>query len=360
MDDGGVMPLVSADMTRHLERITMKLRTAQKIAVALGAMLAVAGVAGCSADAVGDGEQTTIRYQSGPGLLNHIELADALGYLDGLKIKSVGEVQGGPAALQGLATGQTDIAVGPFNGATAKVVSTGVKLTAVAATYGSTDDVNSSLLTLDDSGITSGKDLIGKKVAVNTLGANAEAVLDTYLAKQGLTSQQIDQVTLVPLPGINTEAALRKGQVDAAYLGFAAKALAIEHGGLRILANDTDFVGAYNGGSYVLKDEFIDKSPETTKKLVGALSKAIAYEQSHTPEETLEVYSAYLTKQGRAQYVKALANWRGNGVATPGGVLRDQDFSIWIDWLKASGEVKAASLKASDLYTNEFNTTATK
>lgn len=337
----------------------MSLTIAHKITVALCGALVAASAAGCSADAKSGGEEeTTLRYQTGPGLLNYAELADALGYIDGITLKTVGEVQGGPAALQALATGQTDFAVGPFNGATAKVVSTGVKVTAVAATYGSTEDVNSSLLTLEGSGIKEGRDLIGKKVAVNTLGANAEAVLDTYLAKEGLSSAEIDKVTLVPLPGINTEPALRKGQVDAAYLGFAAKALALEHGGIQVLANDTDFVGAYNGGSYVLKDEFIDDNPKTTKKLVGGITKAIAWDQAHTPEETLAVYSTYLEEQGRGEYIKGFATWKGNGVATPGGVLRDQDFAIWIDWLKASGEVKAAELKPGDLYTNEFNATA--
>lgn len=332
---------------------------AQKITVALCGAVIAAGAAGCSAGASADGDEvTTLRYQSGPGLLNYAELADALGYLDGLELKTVGEVQGGPAALQALATGQTDFAVGPFNGATAKVVSTGVKVTAVAAAYGSTEEVNSSVLTLEDSGIKSGRDLIGKKVAVNTLGANAEAVLDTYLANEGLSAAEIDKVTLVPLPGINTEPALRKGQVDAAYLGFAAKALALDHGGITVLANDTDFVGAYNGGSYVLKDDFIKDNPATTKKLVGGISKAIAWDQAHTPEETLKVYSEYLQKNGRGASVKAFGTWKGNGIATPGGVLRDQDFSIWIDWLKASGEVKAASLEPGDLYTNEFNATA--
>lgn len=335
----------------------MKLSNASKIVVAIGALLVGASAAGCSAGAADGKEATTIRFQTGPGLLNYAELADALGYLDGLELESVGEVQGGPAALQALATGQTDIAVGPFNGATAKVVSSGVKLTAVAATYGSTEQVNSSILTLADSGITSGQDLIGKKVAVNTLGANAEAVLDTYLAKEGLTPQQIDQVTLVPLPGINAEPALRKGQVDAAYLGFASKALALKHGGIKVLADDTDFVGAYNGGSYVLKDEFIKNNPKTTKKLVAGITRAIEWDQAHTPKQTLDVYSKYLADNGRGQYVKAFATWSGNGVATPGGVLRDQDFSIWIDWLKASGEIEAASLKAGDLYTNEFNAT---
>jgi len=337
----------------------MKHSTVQKAAIAFSGILVAAGAAGCSAGTAADGEEvTTLRYQTSPGMVNYLELADALGYLDGLTIKNTGQVQGGPAALQALVTGQTDIAGGPFNGATAKVASTGVGVTAVAATYGSTEDVNSSVLTLEDSDITDGRDLIGKKVAVNTLGANAEAVLDTYLAEEGLSADEIDRVTLVPLPGINAEPALREGQVDAVYLGFAAKSLALEHGGIRVLADDTDFVGPYNGGSYVLKDDFIADNPGTTKKLVGGITRAIAWDQAHTPAETKERYTTYLTKVGRAAEVKTLATWSGNGVATPGGVLRDEDFSIWIDWLKASGEVEAASLKPADLYTNDFNAAA--
>jgi ABC-type nitrate/sulfonate/bicarbonate transport system substrate-binding protein len=338
------------------EASIVKITLVRTLAVSLGGALLAVSASGCASSQAANGKEvTTLRYLSAPGLLNYAELADALGYLKGLKLKTVGVAQGGPASLQALVTGQSDFAVGPFNGATAKVASTGIKLKAVAAAYGSGDKINSSLLTLDSSSIRNGRDLIGKKVAVNTLGANAEAVLDTYLKKEGLTPKEIDKVTLVPLPGINTEPALRKHQVDAAYLGFAAKLLAIKHGGIRKLATDTDFVGPYNGGSYVLKDAFIKDNPKTTRTLVGGITKAIVWDQAHKPAETVAVIGKWLTAHGRAADLKALGLWQGNGVATPGGVLRDKDFSLWIDWLKSSGEVKAASLKPGDLYTNAFN-----
>ena len=47
----------------------------------------------------------------------------------------------------------------------------------------------------------------------------------------------------MPLPGVNQEAALRDGTVDAALLSFATKEFALRNGGLRALATDTDFVG---------------------------------------------------------------------------------------------------------------------
>lgn len=328
----------------------------RKAPVAAAALVAATVLAGCGTSAAADGEEvTTIRYQSSTGMVSFTELAEALGYLDGLTLDWVGESGGGPASLQALATGQIDVAGGPFNGAIAKVASTGVPITAVVAGYGSSGEVNSSIVTLDDRGITNGRDLIGKKVAVNTLGANAEAVLDTYLTRAGLSADDIAKVTLVPLPGINTEAALRQGQVDAAYMGFASKETALAHGGLRILADDTDFVGPYNGGSYVLTNEFIDRNPATTRTLVAGLARAIEFSQTHTTAEVMDVYGTYLEEHGRGEEIAAYASWKGNGVATPGGVLRDEDFTLWLDWLESSGEVDTDSIDPGDLYTNEFN-----
>ncbi|MCF8571950.1 ABC transporter substrate-binding protein [Gordonia sp. HY002] len=325
--------------------------------VAVAALIVVtAAAAGCGIGGTEEeAEPTTIRYQSSAGLINYLEVADALGYLPGLTLDWIGESGGGPASLQALATHQSDIASGPFNGAIAKVVSAGVEVTAVAAAYGSSGDVSSSIVTLDDHKITKGQDLIGKKVAVNTLGANAEAILDTYLKQEGLSDDEIDDVTLVPLPGINAESALRQGQVDASYTAFAAKETAMKHGGLRVLADDVDLVGPYNGGSYVLRNGFIEHSPKTTRALVGGITKAIDYAQRHSTTEVLDLYGKYLDEHDRSDERKSYTSWNGNGIATAGGVLRDQDFSIWLDWLQASGEVDADAVNPSELYTNKFN-----
>ena len=71
--------------------------------------------------------------------MDPLELADALGYLEGLKLDKVGDVQGGPESLQALATNQIDISAAAFFGASAKLIATGVPIKAVVATYGSND-----------------------------------------------------------------------------------------------------------------------------------------------------------------------------------------------------------------------------
>lgn len=329
---------------------------ATKIAAA-GAALLLAGVGltGCAeSEAAAGRSNDTIRYQGYQGSVNLPELAKALGDLDGVRLKYVGTVQGGPQSIQALVSNQVDYGAA-FNGAIAQIASTGAPITSVISYYGSNGPVNSSLLVKDGSAITSAKDLIGKKVAVNTLGANAEAVLDTYLTKGGLTADQIKKVTLVPLPGINEEAALREGKVDAAYLFGALKDSALSRPGLRQLVLDTDLVGPYNGGSIVLRDQFIKQNPALTKKFVAGLAKALVFTETHSADEVRAKLQAWLTAQGRPDDAKALALWKGTGVATHAGLIRDQDFDIWLDWLKSRGDVKADSIKASDIYTNKFN-----
>ncbi|RYB94326.1 ABC transporter substrate-binding protein [Nocardioides oleivorans] len=319
--------------------------------VALGA----SACSGASAQITDADGVTTLRYQATPGLMNYAELAAALGYLDGIELQNIGTAQGGPEQLRGLATGQAEFAVGPFNGAIARAVSTGLDMTAVVGSYGTSGDVEMSLLTLASSDLRDGHDLIGKTVGVNTLGANSEALIDTYLADEGLTSEEIEEVTLVPLPGATLEAALRQGQVDGALISFSARASAIKNGGVRDLATDSDFVGDYTGGSTVLMDDFIEQHPDITREFVGALAEAIHWQQTHTKDEVLEVYGDWLAERGREPELATYALWQGNGLPNDGGVLTEHDFSMWLDWLESNGEVEPGSLDVDDVFTNEFN-----
>ena len=129
--------------------------------------------------------------------------------------------------------------------------------------YGSNEKSNSKVVALKDSGIKTARDLIGKKVAVNTLGANNEAVLDTWFDQEGLTDEEQDQITLVPLPPLNTPEALGKGQVDAAVLSFISyKATAAQYDVVELIT-DVDVVGGpYVGGGLTLRNEFIERNPD--------------------------------------------------------------------------------------------------
>ena len=304
-------------------------------------------------------EVTSIRYQSSSGAdISPLELADALGYLAPLTLDRVGDVQGGPAALQALATGQADIA-SAFNGAVLNIAAAGAPLTSVVSWRGTNELTSPGIYALDNGEINNARDLIGKKIGVNTLGANQEAVSSIYLAKGGLTPAEIKQVTFVPLPTPNLEQTLRNGQISAASLGFTFRDAAIARGGIKALTRNVDLIGTYNDNTGVLRNDFIAKNPNTTRHLVGGIAKAIAWAQQRESDqgraEVIDVYSKYLESKGRGSQTAPLKYWLSLGIATEGGWIKKQDFAMWIDWLNSRGEVDAKALNIAKIYTNDFN-----
>jgi ABC-type nitrate/sulfonate/bicarbonate transport system substrate-binding protein len=333
-----------------------------RLVAGLAAVLAIGALSACGSTAAGEnssGETTTIRYQSYAGAVDALQLADALGYLPGLTLKKVGDVTGGPQSVQALTSHQIDISSSCFFGSIAQVVATGAPIKAVVATYGSNTKISSGIVTLEGSPIKTAQDLIGKKVAVNTLGANAEAIIDTWLEKSGLTDDQIKEVTLVPLPPLNTVQALQQHQIDAADIG-SGQIKATEATGVKLqtLVNDTAVVGPYSGGGFAMGDDFLENNPKTSEELVTGIAKAVAYIESHNRDDVLKVYDAWLNEHGYSSYIEAVdQNWAGTtGVATPKtAAISDKDISLWLDWLEGRGDVDPSKIQPSDVYTNQYN-----
>ena len=63
----------------------------------------------------------------------------------------------------------------------------------------------------------------------------------------------------------------------------------------------------------------------------------------------------YLEEHGRGDFAAALDLWKGTGVPSKGGVISDDDFNLWLDWLEAEGEVDTGAIEPSEIYTNEYN-----
>jgi ABC-type nitrate/sulfonate/bicarbonate transport system substrate-binding protein len=330
-----------------------------RLAAFLASLLALSlTMTACGGNARGaHGEETTIRYQSYAGAVDAFLLADALGYFKGLTLKRVGDVTGGPQALQALASNQTDIGSSAFYGAIAQLVATGAPIKAVIPFYGSNEKSNSKLVVPADSPIQGAGDLVGKKVAVNTLGANNEAVLDTWFDQEGLSQDEQDKITLVPLPPLNTPEALEKGQVDAAVLSFLGYQQAAKTLKVRELVNDVQVVGGpYAGGGLTMRNDFIEKNPKTTKQLVEGVAKAINFIETHDKQQIFDVYFPYLEQEGFADYIPAIeTNFPGTLGVDAEPVIKDEDIKRWVDWLDSRGDVDASKLKISDVYTNEFN-----
>ncbi|MFE5482314.1 ABC transporter substrate-binding protein [Streptomyces sp. NPDC056527] len=321
-------------------------------------LLGLSAVAvGCGATATGvagKGQTRTLRYQGWAGQVTLPELAADLGYLEDVKLEWVGNTISGPQDIQSAATGQTDFG-GAFNGAVVKLAANNAPIKAVISYYGSDKHAYSGYYVLEDSPIRSARDLAGKKVGMNTLGAHAEAMLGIYLQRGGLSKAEIDKVEPLVVPPVNTEQSLRQKQIDVAVLGGILRDKALETGGIRPLFTDFELLGAFSAGTFVMTDRFLKQNPDTARTFVTGVGRAIEWSRSTPHEEVIARMTAIVKKRGRNEDTAPLKYWRSYGVAETAGRINGKELQLWIDWLGERGDIRKGQVTLGDLYTNEFN-----
>ncbi|CAH1202562.1 hypothetical protein PAECIP111893_01833 [Paenibacillus plantiphilus] len=299
-------------------------------------------------------EVTELRYQGGVGTVTYPELAEDLGYLAPLKLNFIGTTISGPQDIQSVVTGDTDFG-GAFNGAIVKLLAAKAPITPVISYYGVDENTWNGYYVLEGSPIKSARDLIGKKIAVNTLGAHHEFVIKEYLHRAGLTADEIKQVTLVVVPPITGEQTLRANQVDVATLGGVLRDKALERGGIKPLFTDKDLFGIFSAGSYVLKNEFIEDNPNAARKFVEATAKAIEWARTTPRDEVVARFEKIIAERGRKEDASNIKYWKSTGIAGKGGLINDKEFDTWVNWLVKEETITKGELDGKKLFTNEFN-----
>ncbi|WP_431773934.1 ABC transporter substrate-binding protein [Streptomyces cucumeris] len=303
----------------------------------------------------GSGKQTKkLRYQGWAGQVTLPELAEDLGYLDDVKLDWVGNTISGPQDIQSAATGQIDFG-GAFNGAVVKLAANGAPITSVISYYGSDKRAYNGFYVLEDSPVRSARDLIGKKVGMNTLGAHSEAMLDIYLQRHGLSQDEIDKVEPLVVPPVNTEQSLRQHQIQVGVLGDILRDKAVAKGGVRPLFTDFELLGAFSAGTYVMTDRFLRQNPDTARTFVTGVARAIEWARKRPREEVIARMTEVVKKRDRKEDATPLKYWKSFGVAETGGRITDKQLKLWIDWLAERGDIKRGKVTASGLYTNKYN-----
>jgi ABC-type nitrate/sulfonate/bicarbonate transport system substrate-binding protein len=309
--------------------------------------------AGAGSDS-GRYEVAELRYQGWAGQVLFPELAEDLGYLAPIRLKWVGNTISGPQDIQSVVTGDTDIG-GAFNGAIVKLIAAHAPIKAVIANYGADKDTYTGLYVLDGSQIKTARDLIGKKVGMNTLGGYDEFFLTDYLLHNGLTADDIKQITLVAAPPVSLAQVLRQGRIDATFLSDIVRDKAVAQGGIHPLVTDFRAYGPLSLGSYVLTDTFIAEKPNTARKFIEATARAIEWTRT-IPRDQVIARMERITKARQRSEDPALVDfWKSPGVAGRGGVMIDQEFARYIDWSVGLGQLKPGQVRATDIYTNRFN-----
>ncbi|RMI30367.1 ABC transporter substrate-binding protein [Nocardia stercoris] len=330
-----------------------RLRTLSAL-LTLSAVLALTTACGHSGPGTTADGKDVLRYQGQSGIVTAYELADSLGYFSKIQLHWESDTTSGPANIQAAATKQIEFG-SAFNGAVVKLVSGGAPVKSVLASYGSDDLSFGAYLVKDNSPINSARDLIGKKIAVNTLGAHYEFVAREWLHDNGLTEDEIKSVQFVVIPPVSAEEALRNGQVDVAALSSPFLDVADQRGGVRTLFTDKALFGKFDYGTYVFRTDYIAAHPDAVKDFVQGTARAIRWLQTTPTDQVQAKFRAVIAARGRNENDGLVKIWKSPGIPVPGAVIAEKEIQIWIDWLGRNGDQAAGKLHAADLFTNQYN-----
>jgi len=166
-------------------------------------------------------------------------------------------------------------------------------------------------------------DLKGRRIAVNTLGAVAHYLVGRYLAKGGLTLNDVDIVRM-PFPAMIP--ALQQGAVDAANLSepFVSQAVETGAGVLMMAAGD---VAPDEPIAYIFYGpNFLTRSPDVARRFMVAYVRALRQYAAGPTDRNVRIVADY-TKIG-ADVIKK-GDWfpmRADGAVNVNAIRRFQDW----------------------------------
>jgi len=267
--------------------------------------------------------------------------------------------EGGTVTMQALLANNIDVSGGSIS-IWVNAISKGAKVQLVFPQNVTEKPEYSGLLTLESSNIRTIKDLVGKKIAVNVLGAEADFVIKAFLKQNGLS---INQVQLIVVPAANQEQALRTKQVDAVAWttsGSTQFDKTVEGGGVIRIPGTSSYEARGNkvmlNTAEGFRTEFVQKHPETVKRYLKAedtVTKLLVEEYKKDPERVRKAYAD--VSQEKGSNPKLAKYYRGPRWSPTNQLITDSDVNFWIDNFVANGTLKEGQVKASDVYTNEFN-----
>ncbi len=257
------------------------------VALAAAATLLLAGCTDSAAPAAsstptgdaGGGELTTVRVAALPiaesGAL-WAAMDEGIFADHGLELEVV-PAQGGAQAIPALINGDIDFAIGqPFGPFRANLQDLGV---AIFSNYASSlpesagKDVN-AVVTLADSGITSPKDLAGKRVSVNSLGAAGDVTIMKAVEDDGGDPSTI-QFVEVAFPDV--QAQLEAGAIDAGWAPDPFMSQVVGAGGKIVVYPYQATIPGLELLTNITTQKMIDENADLVSEYAAAMDEALTW-----------------------------------------------------------------------------------
>jgi len=260
---------------------------------------------------------------------------------------------GGAKSLEALMGGSTDVVCG-FYDHTIQMAAQGKDLRAFVAM------LRYPGLVLASPKITRMEDLKGKTVGVSAPGSSTHMFLNYLLIAHGMKPDEVSSASI----GMSATAvgAITHGKVDAAVMTDPALAIVGKQTpDLHLLADTRTAEGVkeafgvdtYPSAVLYSKTEWVEKNPDTARKLAAAMTKTLSWLRSHSPAEILARMPAAFRTENEATDLEVLktaqAMYSADGKFSPDAVEAVHKV------LSASMEsVRAAKIDLAKTYTNEF------
>jgi NitT/TauT family transport system substrate-binding protein len=230
----------------------------------------------------------------GPGLQTifmPVTLASALGYYKGEGLDAVlVNLPSNAKTLEALMGGSVDVAVVHAQ-QTIQMAAQGQRVRSFFV-VNRTDSKVMIVAPRATGRIRRAEDMKGALIGVSAPGSSAHQWVNQYLAMHGIRPGEVSVVGIGTGP--SAVAAIESGRVEAAALtGGDHFPLLRRHSDMRILLDASTAEGmkesygsdAYAGATLSAKQEWLDRNPETARRLARALRNTLQWIATHSPDE---------------------------------------------------------------------------
>lgn len=192
----------------------------------------------------------------------------------GLEVEVV-PAQGGAQAIPALLSGDIQFAIGqPFGPIRADLQDLGVAIIGdYADSRAEGDDVN-AVVALGDSGIASPKDLSGKKVSVNSLGAAGDLTIRAAIDADGGDSSTVEFIE-VAFPDVKAQ--LDAGTIDAGWVPDPFRGMIVGEGGVSVVAPYQATIPGLSVLTNITTQDLIDNDPDLVAAYSAAMTEALDF-----------------------------------------------------------------------------------
>ncbi|MDR1797006.1 MAG: ABC transporter substrate-binding protein [Clostridiales Family XIII bacterium] len=291
------------------------------------------------------------------GYISDVEIAIEKGFFaeEGVEVEVIGVAGGGAMTVQEITAGNADIGSAPYPPVINSHSTGGDVITFLGSGSGYSKDgyEGDYWVVRSDGEIKGPEDLKGKTIAMGALGAMWEYGTREYLARAGLTK---DDVNIILVPPTQHEQVLKSKQVDLTVTSSPIADKIIEDGTAEFLTSTyriyTDDGSEYpQTGGYVTSPEYASKNPHTLQGIIAALIKTNEWVNAN-PDEAREIVATVL--EGREQDPALAEYWKPASIDDY-GLLSDDGAEYWIAWFVGDGVLEEGQVQPSDIYTNIYN-----